>query len=197
MGCVEQAGVADKVQCHNVAISDSDGHTVFQLPFHSASAQAGNTGAGIGREVKVEMRSIDSMGLRPADFMKIDAEGHEAAVLRGSLKTLRNTKPFIMFENKLYPQTPEETLQPLQLLIDAGYCLYVPTVQRACQGATYFVNCGYRVDTGRNQKIEREDTMALVPCEPAMRFLLPPYLNIFACHRDRTAELRTKFQPLA
>ena len=196
VGCVEQAGLRNQVQCHNFAVSDSCGHAVFQLPFHSASAQVGNSGASIGREVKVETRTIDSMGLDLPTFMKIDAEGHEAAVLTGSLATLRTAKPFIMFENKLYRDSPDQTLKPLRFLIQLGYHLFVPTVQRTCNGAIYFLNCGYQIDTGRMQKIEREDTMALIPCDPAMRFLLPSYLNIFACHCDKMEDLRRKFQAL-
>jgi FkbM family methyltransferase len=188
--CVDQAALGSRIECHRMAISDANGHVMFELPFHSASAQVGNT----GRQVKVDTRTLDSMGLERPDFVKIDAEGHEAAVLRGSLKTLRDSKPFVMFENKLYRHAPQETLGPLLLLKQLGYELFVPAVQRESGEMSYFLNCGYQIDTSRMQKIQRQDRMALVPCEPAVRFLLPPYLNIFACHRDRLAEVRTRFQ---
>lgn len=190
--CVEQAGLKGTVHCHMLAASESNGHTFFQLPFHSASAQVGKNGPG----VKVETRTIDSLALDAPDFMKIDAEGHEAAVIRGSLATIRRAHPFIMFENKLYRDMPQETLQPLLLLKELGYNLFMPAVQRAREGATYFLHCGYQIDTGRMQRIEREDVMALVPCELERRFLFPSYLNIFACHEDRMKELREKFEEL-
>jgi FkbM family methyltransferase len=190
VSCVEQAGLQKTIQCYPVALSDTEGHTFFQVPFHSASAQVEKEGQG----VRVETRTVDGMKLAPPDFMKIDAEGHEAAVLHGSEATLRAAKPFIMFENKLYRQAPRETLEPLALLRQHGYHLFVPTVARAWDDTTYFVNCGYQMDTGRMQKIEREDTLVLVPCEPARRFLFPNYLNIFACHQDRLEELRARFE---
>ena len=98
-----------------------------------------------------------------------------------------------MFENKLYRNAPRETLQPLLTLSELKYRLFVPTVSRVCNGLNYFANCGYQLDTGKMQRIEREDTLALIPCEPSMRFLLPTYLNLFACHEDRMSELREKF----
>ena len=36
--------------------------------------------------------------------------------------------------------------------------------------------------------------MALLRFEPGIRFLLPSYLNIFACHEDRMDEFRHKFE---
>ena len=140
-----------------------------------------------GRGIRVETRTIDSMKLDPPDFVKIDAEGHEAAVLRGAEATLRRFKPFIMFENKLYRQTPERTLEPMRFLADLGYELFVPSLARVDGKTTYFVNCGYQMDTRSTQKIDKEDILALVGCEPPLRFLLPDYLNLFACHKDRIA----------
>ena len=75
-----------------------------------------------------------------------------------------------------------------------GYHLFVPCLVRMCREAPFFVNCGYQMDTARMQKIEREDTLVLLPCEPSLRFLFPAYLNIFACHRDRADELAGKFE---
>ena len=135
---VQQAGLGNQVKCHNVALSDSDGHMVFQLPFHSASAQAENDGLDIGDRVKVETRKLDSLSLDSPDFLKIDAEGHEASVLRGSSATLTRWKPFVMFENKLYRNAPQETLQPLVLLKELGYRLFVPTLQRRSEETTFF-----------------------------------------------------------
>ena len=191
--CIDQAGLNHQVTSHNMAVSEADGELVFQVPFHSASAQAGNDGR-IGSDVKVQTAKIDSLALDRPDFIKIDAEGHEAAVLKGGLATLRSHKPFLMFENKLYRPAPRDTLQPLLSLRDLGYRLFVPCVKRACDGATYFVNCGYQIDTGRMQQIQAEDTLALVPLEPSMRFLLPSYLNIFGCHEDRMNQLRERFE---
>ena len=192
--CVEQAGLGGQVRCHNLAASDSDREMIFQLPLHSACAQVGTDVPSAGSEVKVRTARLDSLDIEPPDFVKIDAEGHERSVLKGSLETLRKSRPFIMFENKLYRNKPQETLHPLLLLQELRYQVFVPTVKRLCDDSAYLVNCGYQIDTGRMQHIKSDETMALVRCEPTMRFLLPNYLNLFACHEERLGELREKFQ---
>jgi FkbM family methyltransferase len=190
LSCVGQAGLQAAVQCHMLAMSDSNGRTFFQLPFHSASAQVDSSGGGI----EVETRRIDSLDLEEPRFIKIDAEGHEAAVLRGGVEMIRRSHPFIMFENKLYRHAPQETLEPLTLLKELGYSLYIPTVQRKSARTAYLLNCGYQIDTARMQRINRQDRMALVPLTPELRFLFPAFLNIFACPMERVMELESKFE---
>ena len=52
------------------------------------------------KEVKVRIVSVDEAqrGHRPIDLMKIDVEGHEAAVLRGTRETIRRDQPLILIE---------------------------------------------------------------------------------------------------
>jgi len=198
VSCVAQAGMSAQIQCHNLAVSDSEKEMEFQVPLHSAAAQS-ETEAPFDpsvRRVPVRTARLDELHLDRPDFIKIDAEGHEAAVLRGSHVLLRETKPFLMFENKLYRSSPEQTLDPLHSLIRLGYELFVPTVRRASGEAEYLENCGYQTDVGKMQIIKREDVLVLLPCDPALRFLLPAFLNLFACHRDRLSELHSRFDEL-
>jgi FkbM family methyltransferase len=190
--CVEQAGMTARVHCHNLALSDSAGQVQFQVFFHSGGSHVSKSGHG----VTVQTRTLDSMGLQLPDVIKMDVEGHEAAVLRGGAATVRKSKPFIVLENKLYWDAPEDTLRPLTFLREVGYKIFVPSVQRQSGDTPYFLNCGFRSDTGKMQEVEREDTLALVPCEPETRFILPHTVNLFACHEDRMKELRQKFQEL-
>ncbi len=195
---VAQAGLRERIQCHNVALSDVDGETEFQLPLHSASAQS-DPGALIApgaRRVRVRTGRLDSLKLEKPDFMKIDAEWHEAAVLRGAEATVRAAKPFIMLENKVSRGQPGQTFEPLRFLVRNGYQFFLPTLKRIYSEGDYLVNCGYQADTGRNQGIRKEDLMVLVPFDPTMRVLLPWSVNLFACHADRIGELCTKFEEI-
>jgi FkbM family methyltransferase len=46
----------------------------------------------------VKVRSFDSFKFRKLDFMKIDAEGAELAILKGASDTIKKFKPFVCFE---------------------------------------------------------------------------------------------------
>jgi FkbM family methyltransferase len=48
----------------------------------------------------IEMRSLDSFGLKSVDFIKIDCEGYEVNVLLGSEHTIRRDKPVVIVEQK-------------------------------------------------------------------------------------------------
>lgn len=46
----------------------------------------------------VAMRTIDSLGISPIHFIKIDTEGHELEILRGAQETLRKENPILYVE---------------------------------------------------------------------------------------------------
>lgn len=46
----------------------------------------------------IDIRSLDSFHLQAVDFMKIDVEGFEADVLKGSAATIQRCKPVVMIE---------------------------------------------------------------------------------------------------
>ena len=61
-----------------------------------------------GRTVKTvvaPMRTLDSFQLTQVGFIKIDVEGHEEAVLRGGLATLKREMPNLMIEIEGTPLT--------------------------------------------------------------------------------------------
>ena len=92
---INNLGQADMLQ---VAVSDSegDGHLAVDARDSGLSRIAA---AGIG----VRLRTLDSIIAEAAfdrvDLVKIDVEGHEAAVLAGAAKTLARFRPALIFES--------------------------------------------------------------------------------------------------
>ena len=91
---------------HGFALSDRRGEAVMRF-------EPGNTGigtiepanrldqyAGIRKVVQrsVTVCPLDDLELRNISFMKIDVEGHEPSVLRGSVRLLENQKPVLLIE---------------------------------------------------------------------------------------------------
>ncbi|WP_445636139.1 Methyltransferase FkbM domain-containing protein [Nostoc sp. DSM 114161] len=73
---------------------------------------------------------IEQENIEKVDFIKIDAEGHEMAVLIGSQKLLTEFAPVILYENISGKQ--DSNIQVAQYLINIGYKLfyYQPYTQK-------------------------------------------------------------------
>jgi FkbM family methyltransferase len=68
----------------------------------------------------VELRTIDGLALPRADFIKLDVEGAEAAVLSGATNTIAKFRPIVLAEaNALHTAVPV-----LQFMTDRGYRSY-------------------------------------------------------------------------
>ncbi len=74
---------------------------------------------------KTPLITIDSLDLDDVDFIKIDVEGFELAVLQGAEETIKKSKPIIIFE--------ENMRGPLEHNISNGSC------------ANYLTQLGYRL----------------------------------------------------
>lgn len=93
----------------NEGLSDRTDDAILYIPTRAdgyqllgwASLTPGNC-PGITRhtEVPVRIAPLDSRGLDEVDFIKIDVEGHELAVLRGASKTIEKNRPVILVEVK-------------------------------------------------------------------------------------------------
>lgn len=189
--CVEQAGLAELVTRHELALSNSDGTAFIEIPdgLHSGTAEL----TANNRGTQITIRQLDSLKLPPPDFIKMDVEGHEANALRGGLNTLKASWPYLVFENKRDYADPGKTLEPLTILEELGYRFFVPSLRQSFHGKDYFVPCGWQLDLRRMQEIKDNDHLALAPFVAADRFLYQHDVNVLACHQTRLAQLQSIF----
>lgn len=88
-----------------VALSDNVGETTLHIPTlqgrdvvtRSSLRQDVNPGFDL-RTVTVPTTTIDTLNLDRVGLIKIDVEGHELAVLRGSTETMKRSKPTCIVE---------------------------------------------------------------------------------------------------
>ena len=85
-------------QIFEVALSDADGEGHLAVnPQDSGQSRLADSG------IAVPLRSLDSLvaetALDRVDLVKIDVEGHEAAVLAGAIRTLTDFRPALIFES--------------------------------------------------------------------------------------------------
>lgn len=86
--------LGDKYELHNRIRSVNEPHSTHNY---------GGIGLGRGWE-QVMMKTLDSCNLENVGLIKIDVEGAERLVLYGAASTIRNHKPFIVFEQHSAPR---------------------------------------------------------------------------------------------
>jgi len=94
------------VHVNECALSDQDGEVILRVPVVGegealplATIESHNALNGVDvHMVDIPCRRLDGLDLEPVGFMKIDVEGHEEAVLRGSAAILERDKPNLLIE---------------------------------------------------------------------------------------------------
>lgn len=90
----------------------------------------GNGTLGSSGAVRVEVDTVDrivaELGLARVDFIKLDVEGMELAVLRGARECLARHRPTLVFETlERFRHADDDRFAAIeQLLSDLGYTLY-------------------------------------------------------------------------
>lgn len=120
---VDGAGLKDIVTCHGVGLSDRDGEVRLSRERHSFLTRVLGDGDG-GAGVPASVRRLDALGLGAPDLIKIDVEGHEAAVLRGGENLIPTALPYLILESWYAPTAVEAMLEPLHLLETWGFTLF-------------------------------------------------------------------------
>lgn len=68
----------------------------------------------------VEQKTLDTFAFALVDFIKIDVEGFEAAVIEGSIETLKRCKPLVMVEQKGHEKRYQFKKDAITLLKELG-----------------------------------------------------------------------------
>jgi FkbM family methyltransferase len=112
----------------NAAACDAEGETAFHMGGGMHGRIDGNSAAGKHRKI-ISTVTIDALAARfspekPITYINIDAEGAEAAVLRGAAMTVKRDKPQMIVAAYHRPRDildlPEQILS-----INPGYRLYL------------------------------------------------------------------------
>jgi FkbM family methyltransferase len=89
---VEQMGLSDHVGSAFMRVVDSDlGRSTIE-PENTLRAD------DAVHEERIAIRTLDAYQLQNVGFIKIDVEGHEEAVVRGALQTIRQNLPSLLIE---------------------------------------------------------------------------------------------------
>jgi FkbM family methyltransferase len=70
---------------------------------------------------KIQMRTLDSMDLPPADYIKLDCEGYEYNIILGGENYIKSCKPVIVVEQKFHKDTgTSDNGEAVELLMSWG-----------------------------------------------------------------------------
>lgn len=111
----------DKVTTMNVAVGAEEGTANQSLSSSTNTGQVSYTKSESG----IKMISLDSMNIERVDFLKIDVEGYEVAVIAGAKEMIRLHRPLIICEASTPRDYKEvcDTLAPLKYLPTRRYCV--------------------------------------------------------------------------
>jgi FkbM family methyltransferase len=100
-----KAAAPANVTVYGAALSNAPGTATLRLPrgfIELGSLEAHTSGTWTTdapiEEHDVELKTLDSFGLRDVALLKIDVEGHELAVLEGARETISRYRPAVLVE---------------------------------------------------------------------------------------------------
>lgn len=128
-----------KITIFNCALSDKNGEQELFIPIMDTpmdrklflySHSSLESRFDLFNSDKIEKRlvkisKLDNYSFQNVDLIKIDVEGHESSVIRGSLETIKNNKPFLIveIEQRHIKKKINEVFQEIGQLGYSGYYL--------------------------------------------------------------------------
>lgn len=94
--CLARNITTSNVQMHKTALGDKSG--AVTLDTDAGAESTGWAYVKSGGRISAEIRTLDSYGLEPVDFLKVDCEGFEYFVLAGGAETIQRDRPTIIVE---------------------------------------------------------------------------------------------------
>lgn len=101
--------VREHIECWRLNMADQENAHLYEFaigaqPGRASMSTSSNTGmahiiSAQDKPTDVEVRTLDSLLLDEVDFVKIDVEGFESAVIHGGRATLERNRPIIVVEN--------------------------------------------------------------------------------------------------
>jgi FkbM family methyltransferase len=112
---------------YEVALSDSAGMADLFVPYAGPAEVTTRASLEEGldldlehRRIRVVRKALDSYDFKCIAMLKIDVEGHESAVLRGAVETIRRCQPSILIEVE-EARAPGSFAAVSEMLIDLEY----------------------------------------------------------------------------
>lgn len=115
------------IRLHQVALSNHRGTETLFVPIVNGEPKTGwasfNRAAGDVVAEPVSVKTLDEFELTDVDFIKVDVEGHELAVLAGAAATMATYRPLLLVEvEQRHLHTPiEASLDQIAALGYNGY----------------------------------------------------------------------------
>ena len=98
---VHETALSDHAGIAKLLVPDDDGLArIASSDTGDAVSAAAESELGVRTELGVQTRTLDSFNLVDVGFLKIDAEGHELAVLRGAHETITTSRPIVFVESE-------------------------------------------------------------------------------------------------
>jgi FkbM family methyltransferase len=183
---IASAHLADTVAIHDFGLSRDDGQVPLAKERHSYLSRVVDADHNGPTEI-VRVYRLDGLDLPTPDLIKLDVEGHEAAVLSGAFQLLEKSRPLIIFESSYTADHRESMLQPLQFLTQLGYRLYRPTWRPE---SIIIAPVDITDDRSIVESLKNAPgTIDLTPIETADRAEIGNALNLLAVHPAQHSRL--------
>jgi FkbM family methyltransferase len=113
------------INCHNVGLSDTKGYLDLIIPIINGQEMDGLASfkdfPGERNTIKVLVNRVDDYNFDDVSFMKIDVEGYETEVIKGSLVTIEKSNPNLLVEIEQRHLTSSSIDEVFKFILDLGY----------------------------------------------------------------------------